>query len=193
MATKPTPKCHFVPELPNGSPIFPKLGLLQLWGPITLCENLRSKWSLKQNCNLCGDLSNDMWHVTCTQGSQGDSWLLMVGSQIGNLTPDPSFGHNLCFNHPNESCEPILNTFMFQEFFNDIKNFWTQWVWPMRYFKIQESIGTTTPKMGVHLKVWRYSLTFSFTLMNMKCDYWASLLARTLALVVSPRLRLWQK
>jgi hypothetical protein len=27
------------------------------------------------------------------QGTQGDSWLLVIGSQIGNLTPDPSFGH----------------------------------------------------------------------------------------------------
>ncbi len=86
---------------------FSKLGLLQLWRPITLCEDLRLRWSLEQSFSPCWELSNGMWHATCTQGSQGDSWLLMVGSQIGNLIIHPSFGHNLCFKCPNESCEPI--------------------------------------------------------------------------------------
>jgi hypothetical protein len=38
-----------------------------------------------------------MCHATCSQGNQGDSIILMVESQIDKLTPDPSFGHNLCF------------------------------------------------------------------------------------------------
>jgi hypothetical protein len=29
-----------------------------------------------------------MWHVTYTQVNQGDSWLLMIGSQIGSLIFD---------------------------------------------------------------------------------------------------------
>jgi hypothetical protein len=49
-----------------------------------------------------------MLHAIWTEGNQGDSWILVVDSQIANSTPDPSFGHNLCFNHPNGSCEPIL-------------------------------------------------------------------------------------
>jgi hypothetical protein len=52
-----------------------------------------------------------MLHVGCTPGNQVDSWLLMVGSQITNLTPDRSFGHNLCFKCPNEQCEPILDIY----------------------------------------------------------------------------------
>jgi hypothetical protein len=52
-------------------------------------------------------LSNDMWHATYMQVNRGDSQLLVVGSQINNLTPDPSFGHNLCFKYPNGSCKPI--------------------------------------------------------------------------------------
>jgi hypothetical protein len=36
----------------------------------------------------------------------------MVGSQIGNLIPDPSFGYNLCFRYPNESCQPILDIYV---------------------------------------------------------------------------------
>jgi hypothetical protein len=88
---------------------FPKLGLLQLWRPITLCANLRLRWGLKQSCSLCQDISNNMWHATYTQGRQGDSVFLTIRSQIVNLTPGLFFGHNLCFNHPNGSWEPILN------------------------------------------------------------------------------------
>jgi hypothetical protein len=53
-----------------------------------------------------------MWHATFTQGNWGDSQLLVVESQIGILIPDLSFGHNLCFKHPNESCEPILGIYV---------------------------------------------------------------------------------
>jgi hypothetical protein len=42
-----------------------------------------------------------MSHVTCTQGNWVESQLLVVGSQTVNLTPDLSFGHNLCFRCPN--------------------------------------------------------------------------------------------
>jgi hypothetical protein len=55
------------------------------------------------------DLSNDIWHATYTQVNQGNSRLLVVRSQIGTLTPSPSFGHNLCFKHSNGMCEPILD------------------------------------------------------------------------------------
>jgi len=88
---------------------FPKLRFLQLWGPITLCVDLWLKWGLKQSCSLRWKFTNDMSHATWTQGNWGDSWLLMVKNQIGNLTHGPSFGHNLCFKCPNESCEPILD------------------------------------------------------------------------------------
>jgi hypothetical protein len=43
------------------------------------------------------------------QGYHGDSWLLMIGSQIANLNPNPSFGHNLRFKNPHGSCKPILD------------------------------------------------------------------------------------
>jgi hypothetical protein len=59
---------------------FPKLGLSQLWGPITLCANLRSKWGLEQSCSRCCELSNSLLHFTYTQVNRGDSWLLVVGS-----------------------------------------------------------------------------------------------------------------
>jgi len=90
-------------------PKFPKLGFPRLWNPITLCANLQLRWSLKKSCSLCQKLFNGMWHATYMQGNWGNSWLLMVRSQIGNLTHGPSFDHNLCFKYPNGSCKPILN------------------------------------------------------------------------------------
>jgi len=38
-----------------------------------------------------------MLQATWTQGNRDDFGLLVVGSQIGNLTPNPSFGHDFCF------------------------------------------------------------------------------------------------
>ncbi len=100
----------FCPKtLKLGVPKFPKLGLSQLWRPITSCVDLQLRWGLKQGYIPHRDLFNGMWHVTYKSVNQGDSWLLVVGNQIGNLTPSPSFGHNLCFRYPNGSCEPILN------------------------------------------------------------------------------------
>jgi hypothetical protein len=93
-------------------PKFPKLGLLRLCGHITLCANLWLKWSLKKSCNPCQKLSNDMSHTTCTEGNWSDSRLLVVGSKIANLTPDPSFGHNLCLKCSNGSCELILDIYV---------------------------------------------------------------------------------
>jgi hypothetical protein len=52
-----------------------------------------------------------MSHATCTQGNQVDSRLLVVGSQIANLTVGLSFGHNLCFRCLNGWCEPILDIY----------------------------------------------------------------------------------
>jgi hypothetical protein len=72
-----------------------KLGLSQFWGLITLCAGLWLRWDLKQSCSLCPKISNSMSHTTCTQGNRVNFWLLVVGSQIVNLTPGPSFGHNV--------------------------------------------------------------------------------------------------
>jgi hypothetical protein len=91
-----------------GVPKFPKLGLLRLCGAITLCAYLLFGWGLKKSCSLHQELSNRMLHATCTQGNRGDSRFLMVGNQIVNLTPNPSFGHNLCFRCLNGSCKPTL-------------------------------------------------------------------------------------
>jgi hypothetical protein len=102
--------------------------------------------------------------TTCKE-NQGDSWLLMVGSQIANLTPNSSFGHNLCFKCPNGSCKPISDIYVPQAF---------QWykkpLNPMSFdpwncsLKIQKSIGTPTFKVGAHLGVWGSIPSHSLTL-----------------------------
>jgi len=106
---------------------FPKLGLLRLWGPITLFADLRLRWDLKQSFSPCWELSNGMLHATYAHGNRVDSWLLMIGSQIANLTIGLSFGHNLCFRCPNGSCEPILDIYV-HYFSNGKNNSLSHWV-----------------------------------------------------------------
>jgi len=111
-----------------------------IFGSASLILTLASKWG----CDTCH----------CMQVNQDDSQLLMVRSQIGSLTPDPSFDHNLCFKYPNGTYKPILNIYVtrvfqwYKELFNlmsfDPYNF---------LLKIQESIRNPAPKVSVHLGV----------------------------------------
>jgi hypothetical protein len=68
-----TPKCHFVPGLPSGTPEIPKVRTPTTFGPITSCVDLLLRWSLKHKCSSCWELSSSMWHTTFTQGNRGDS------------------------------------------------------------------------------------------------------------------------
>jgi hypothetical protein len=148
------------------------MGLLGLWSPITLRADLRSQCGLKQSCRSRRDLFNGMSHVLCSQVFRVDSRLLVVGSQnwqtSENSTPDPSFGHNLCFRCPNEQWEHILDIYASRAF---------QWYKKchktLRFdpcngsLKFWESTGTPSPKVGVALGVWVFtplhSLTLSYT------------------------------
>jgi hypothetical protein len=106
--------CPKIPKLEI--PKFSDLGLPQLWKPITFHESLQLKWGLKQSYNPRQEFSKYMWHTTCTQLNQGDSWLLMVENQIGNLIFDLSFDHNLCFKYSNGTCEPISDIYVLRAF-----------------------------------------------------------------------------
>jgi hypothetical protein len=57
------------------------------------------------------ELSNGVSQSTCTHRGQVDSRLLMVGSQIANLIPGPSFRHNLWCKCPNGPCEAIFDIY----------------------------------------------------------------------------------
>ncbi len=160
------PNVIFSRDSQVGIPKISNLGFLRLWRPIILCVDLRLKWGLKQSYSPHHEISNGMWHDTFTQGSHGDSWLLVIASQIDNLTFDPSFGHNLCFNYPNGSCEPILNIYVLRAS-NDIMNIFFQWVLTLAitFWKFES--------VKVH------SLTLSHIPKSMECDSRASLLAHT--------------
>jgi hypothetical protein len=99
-----------------GVPKFSQLGFPQLCRPIILRIDLQLKWSLKKSYSIFWKLFNGMLHATCTRGIWGDSWLLVVRSQIANLIFGPSFGHNLCFKCPNGSCELILDIYVSRNF-----------------------------------------------------------------------------
>jgi len=110
---RPHPNGYFSRDSRVGVPKSRQMGLPGLWSPITLRKDLGSRCGLKQSCRSRRDLFNGMLHVLWSQVFRVDSRLLVVGSQNWqtprNSTPDPSFGHNLCFRCPNEQCEPILD------------------------------------------------------------------------------------
>jgi len=121
----------------------------------------------------------------------------MVRSQIGNLTPGPSFGYNLCFKCPNGSCEPILEIYVLRAFQKYKELFDTINFGPYNcLLKIWKSTGTPTPKVGAHLGVWGFipshfptlpgvwNVTFGF-------HSWPTPLP-ALALITSLRLKLRQ-
>ncbi len=154
------------------------------------------RWGLKQSCSPCWDLSNYMLHATCMQGNRGDSWLLVVGSQIANLIPGLSFGHNLCFRCPNGSCKPISNIYIpsasMIQGMSQSNEFWPLQS-PSKELGIcwdsNSQNGSSLGSVKVH------SLTLFCIHESMKCDSRAqSWLAplQTFTLVMSPRLRLRQ-
>jgi hypothetical protein len=53
-----------------------------------------------------------MSHSRIGHREEVDSWLLMVGSQIVNLTPGPSFANNLGDRCPNDQCEAIFDIYV---------------------------------------------------------------------------------
>ncbi len=65
-----------------GSPEIAKVELSQLCKTITSCVDFQLGWGLNWSCSPRRELSNDMLHVTCTQGNQVDFWLSMVESQL---------------------------------------------------------------------------------------------------------------
>ncbi len=137
-------------------------------------------------------------YVACiwTQINRGNSQLLMVGNQIDTLTPNPSFGHNLCFKYPNASCEPILNIYIPKDFQWCKEHFNPMSFDPCyRLLKIWESIGTPIPKVGVHLGMWGFILHIFRYFQEHEHDSWLhSWLTplQALALITNPRLGLWQ-
>ncbi len=126
-----------------------------------------------------------------------NSQLFLVGSQIGSLILDPSFGHNLCFRCPNEQCELILDIYVpralqwYKEHHKPLS--FDPW---NRFLKFWESTGTPSPKVGVALGVWGFTPSHFLTLPGV-CDVIPMLplgphSCNPFALVASPKLGLRQ-
>jgi hypothetical protein len=99
------PNVTFSRDSRNG---VPKLSRMCLgWTPGTL--NF-------EYCSPHRDLSNDVSHSPSARRERLDSWLLVVGSQTGNLTLGPSFAHNLGCRCPNDQCKAIFGIYASRPF-----------------------------------------------------------------------------
>jgi len=91
-------------------------GVSGLWEPITPDCEIGSRRGLKQTCSPRRDLSNDVSNSKFGLWEEVDSRLLVVGSQIANLTPGLSFAHNLGDRCPNAQCEGIFDIYASRAF-----------------------------------------------------------------------------
>jgi hypothetical protein len=125
----------------SGVPKLSRFGLPGLYMFIISRSNLRLGWSLKRTCRSPWELSNGVSHSTCTHRDWVDSWLLVVGSQIVSLTPDPSFNHNVFLDVQMAHARPF-RTFTLQDLSNSIKNTSMRGVLtPTITFWVFESLG----------------------------------------------------
>jgi len=92
------------------------VGVPRLWELITPDYKVWSQRGLNQTCSPRWDLSNDVSHSQFEGREEVDSWLLVVGSQTGSLTPGPSFAHNLGDRCPNGQCEAIFDIYASRPF-----------------------------------------------------------------------------
>jgi hypothetical protein len=97
-------------------PDFVPAGLPELQTAITLDCRVGSRRGLNRSCIPRRDLSNAVSHsrFECREGI--NSRLLVVGSEIANLTPGPSFAHNLGCKCPNCQCEGIFDIYVSRPF-----------------------------------------------------------------------------
>jgi len=87
------------------------VGVPGLWELITPNCRFWSRRGLNKCCSPRRDLSNTVSHSQFWGREEVDSRLLVVGSQIANLTPGPSFAHNLGCRCPNGQCEAIFDIY----------------------------------------------------------------------------------
>jgi len=121
------------------------VGVAGFWELISPGSDLWLEWGLNQSCSSPRDLFNAMSHSFRRRREEVDSWLLVVGSQTANLTPGPSFAHNLGCTCPNGTCEAILGIYTsrtfhwYKEHFN--ARCFDPWIWALSF---RESRRTPT-------------------------------------------------
>jgi len=92
------------------------VGVPGLWKLVTPDCRVWSWQGLNQSCSPRRDLSNAVLHSQFGGREEVDSRLLVVGSQIGSLTPGLSFAHNLSCRCPNGQCEAIFDIYASRSF-----------------------------------------------------------------------------
>jgi len=112
----PHPNGFYSRDSQGGISKLSQFGLPRLWEHITPGLDLGLGWGLKKTCSSPQELFNGMSHSICTHRDRVDSRLFVVGSQTVNLTPSPSFAHNLCCRYPNGSCEAIFDIYISRSF-----------------------------------------------------------------------------
>jgi hypothetical protein len=124
-------------------PKCPGFGLPGLWTVIAPRLDLWSGRGLNQSCSPRRDISNGVSHSSIGHHGRVDSRLLVVGSQTANLTPGPSFDHNLGCKCPNRQCEGILDIYTSRPFQWHIKHFKARcFDLPNRLLSLRESQRT---------------------------------------------------
>jgi hypothetical protein len=140
-----------------------QVGVLGLWELIFPDYDIRLERGLNQSYSSPWELSNAMSHSFCRRRDHIESWLLVVGSQIVNLTPCPSFAHNLGCRCSNGSCKAILDIYTSRPFpwhqehsnarrfdsCNRALNFWVSHRTPTSHFWECEFHPHTYPKVGL--------------------------------------------
>jgi hypothetical protein len=135
-------------QIPRSPEIVPAR-LPELWTVITLDCRVRSRRGLNQSCSPCRDLSKAMSHTWIGCQESIDSRLLVVGSQTANLTPGPSFAHNLGCRCPNWQCEGIFDIYVSRPFQWHQEHPNARWFAPCcRALNIRESQRTSTPNFS---------------------------------------------
>jgi hypothetical protein len=92
------------------------VGFPRLWELITPDCEVWSQQGLNQTCSPRRDPFNDVLHSQFGGQEEVDSRLLVVESQIVNLTSGPSFAHNLGYRCPNGQCEAIFDIYASRPF-----------------------------------------------------------------------------
>ncbi len=173
-------KCHFSGDSQVGNLEIPEIGT-----PITLqAHDVFCTPLIEQSCSPHQELSNGLWHATYKQLNQGIFLLLMVGNQIGNLIPNPSFHHNLYFKVPKWFMRTHFRHLHSKSFLMINGIIQSNEFWPLKStsenLEIHQDSNSQSGNSlgslgGVH------SFTLSYIPKSMKCDSRASLLAHTFA------------
>jgi hypothetical protein len=123
-------------------------GVPGLWELITPDCEVWSQRGLNQTCSPCRDLFNNVSHYQFGGREKVYSRLLVIGSQIANLTPGPSFAHNLGYRCPNDQCEAIFDIYASRPFQWHQEHINTRCFEPCcRTLNIRESRRTPNPQL----------------------------------------------